>query len=283
MTILVFGKTGQVAIELQKYADVTALDRSAADLGNPAACAAAIVAHAPRAVINAAAYTFVDRAEEQEALASVINGEAPAAMARTCAEMDIPFVHISTDYVFDGAGTKASKPEDPARPVNAYGRTKHLGEKAIRAAAGRHAILRTSWVFSAHGSNFVKTMLRLSRTHEVLNVVEDQIGGPTPASAIAAACRSIAEQLAADRGKSGTYHFSGAPDVSWYQFAAEILSRTNSATDLRPIPASAYRASAKRPPSSRLDCRTTEATFGLTRPDWRAALDDILEELEETA
>lgn len=280
MTILVFGKTGQVAVELQKYAHVTALGRNEADLRDPAACAAAIRTHAPSAVINAAAYTAVDRAEEEEVLASVINGEAPAAMALICAEMDIPFVHISTDYVFDGTSVKGSEPGDATAPRNAYGRTKLLGEKAVTAAGGRHAILRTSWVFSAHGSNFLKTMLRLSETQDVLHVVEDQIGGPTPARAIAGACLSIAEQLTADAGKSGIYHFSGAPHVSWHDFAGEILSRTNYASALKPILASAYAAPAERPQSSRLDCGRTETTFGLTRPDWRLDLDNILAELE---
>ncbi len=281
MNILVFGRTGQVGTELRKYAGITALGRAEADLADPAACAAAIRSHAPAAVINAAAYTSVDQAEEEEALARVINADAPAAMARICAEMDIPFVHISTDYVFDGASTEASAPEDATRPINAYGRTKLLGEEAIRTAGGRYAILRTSWVFSAHGSNFLKTILRLSKTRDVISVVEDQTGGPTAASGIAAACLSIARQLATDAAKSGTYHYSGTPDVSWYDFASEILSRAGSASELRPIAASTYPATAERPPNSRLDCSTTKATFGLARPDWRVALEPVLEELEE--
>ena len=281
MNILVFGRTGQVGTELRKYAGITALGRTEADLADPAACAAAIRSHAPAAVINAAAYTSVDQAEEEEAPARVINADAPAAMARICAEMDIPFVHISTDYVFDGASTEASAPEDATRPINAYGRTKLLGEEAIRTAGGRYAILRTSWVFSAHGSNFLKTMLRLSKTRDVISVVEDQTGGPTAASGIAAACLSIARQLATDAAKSGTYHYSGTPDVSWYDFASEILSRAGSASELRPIAASTYPATAERPPNSRLDCSTTKATFGLARPDWRVALESVLKELEE--
>jgi dTDP-4-dehydrorhamnose reductase len=281
VNILVFGRTGQVGTELRKYAGITALGRAEADLADPAACAAAIRSHAPAAVINAAAYTSVDQAEEEEALARVINADAPAAMARICAEMDIPFVHISTDYVFDGASTEASAPEDATRPINAYGRTKLLGEEAIRTAGGRYAILRTSWVFSAHGSNFLKTILRLSKTRDVISVVEDQTGGPTAASGIAAACLSIARQLATDAAKSGTYHYSGTPDVSWYDFASEILSRAGSASELRPIAASTYPATAERPPNSRLDCSTTKATFGLARPDWRVALEPVLEELEE--
>lgn len=279
MTILVFGKTGQVAIELQKHDQITALSRREADLRDPAACAAAIRSHAPRAVINAAAYTAVDRAEDEEALAGVINGEAPAAMSMTCAEMDIPFVYISTDYVFDGTSVSGAAPGDVTAPKNAYGRSKILGEQAVVAAGGRYAVLRTSWIFSAHGANFLKTMLRLSGTQDIIRVVEDQTGGPTPARAVAHASLSIAEQLITNKEKSGIYHFSGAPDVSWYGFATEILSRTNGAAALRPILTSAYASPAQRPQNSRLDCSKTEATFGLSRPDWRAHIDNILDEL----
>lgn len=222
--ILVFGRSGQVATELQRLGGVLALGRDQVDLSDPAACAAAINAHRPRAVINAAAYTAVDRAEEEEALATLINGEAPAAMAQACAALNIPLVHISTDYVFAGTGTRAWVLDDKTAPQNAYGRSKLVGEQSIRAAGCTHAILRTSWVFSAHGSNFAKTMLRLAESRDVLRIVDDQIGGPTPARAIAAACLSIAQQLCDDPGKTGTYHFSGAPDVSCYEFARAIFA-----------------------------------------------------------
>ena len=280
MTILVFGRTGQVATELQRLADVVALGREEADLSDPDGCAAAIRAHTPSVVINTAAYTAVDRAEEEEALATVINGDAPAAMATTCAARNIPFVHISTDYVFAGDGTRAWRPEDPVAPQNAYGRSKLAGEDAVRKAAGRFVILRTSWVFSAQGMNFVRTMLRVSETRNNLNVVADQIGGPTPARAIAAACLTIAAQLARDPAKSGVYHFSGAPDVSWYDFANEIFTRARRSVDITPIETTDYPTPAKRPLNSRLDCRRTEKIFGLASPDWREALTDILNELE---
>jgi len=176
--ILVFGRTGQVAQELQRQVPVTALGRDRADLTDPAACAAAIHAHAPAMVINAAAYTAVDRAETEEAQAEVVNATAPGAMARACADLGIPFVHISTDYVFDGSGTAPWAPDAPTGPLGAYGRTKLAGEEAVRAAGGPHVILRTSWVFSAHGANFVKTMLRLGAERPVLRVVADQVGAP---------------------------------------------------------------------------------------------------------
>ena len=186
MTLLVFGQTGQVAQALASLApEAVFLSRTQADLSDPEACAAAIRAHAPQAVINAAAWTAVDRAEAEEAAAHVVNAEAPGAMARACADLAIPFLHVSTDYVFDGSGDSPWQPGDATGPINAYGRSKLAGEEAIRAAGGPHAILRTSWVFSAEGANFVKTMLRLSETRDALGVVGDQIGGPTPASAIA--------------------------------------------------------------------------------------------------
>lgn len=280
MSLLVFGRTGQVATELRDLTDVRALGRDQADLSNPAACAEAIQAYNPRAVINAVAYTGVDQAEREEAIATVINGDSPGVMARACAALDIPFVHVSTDYVFAGTGTRAWTPEDKPSPQNAYGRSKLAGEEAVRAAGGRHAILRTSWVFSAHGGNFVKTMLRLSQTRDRLSVVDDQIGGPTPACAIAAACLSITDQLARDRAKTGIYHFSGAPDISWYGFATAIFSTAARDIAVTPISTKDYPTPAARPLNSRLDCRRTEQVFGLSRPDWQSALWDVIRELE---
>lgn len=278
--ILVFGKTGQVARELQRLDGITVLDRQAADLTDPAACAAAIRVHRPVAVINAAAFTGVDAAETNEAVAHRVNADAPGAMAGTCAALDIPFVHISTDYVFDGAGQTAFAPEAPTDPLGAYGRTKLAGEVAVRGAGGVHVILRTAWVFSAHGNNFVKTMLRLGRELESLNVVADQVGGPTPAADIAATTVSIAGQLAQDPAKSGTYHFSGAPDTSWACFAREIFQRAGIACTVHEIASSQYPTPATRPANSRLDCSETARIFGLARPDWRDGLARVLAELE---
>lgn len=277
--LLVFGRTGQVAIELQRLASVRALGRDAVDLAQPDACAAAIHAHRPRAVINAAAYTAVDRAEEEKALATTINGAAPTAMAAACAAMNIPLVHISTDYVFGGTGCSPWAPGDATAPANAYGRSKWAGEQGIRATGATHAILRTSWVFSAHGDNFVKTMLRLSETRDEINVVDDQIGGPTPARAIAAAALAMAEQLEGDGQKSGTYHLSGAPDTNWCAFARAIFTTAGRPNCVRGIPSSAYPTPATRPLNSRLNCSSTKAIFGLPRPDWQAGLHDCLADL----
>ncbi|MDF1621700.1 dTDP-4-dehydrorhamnose reductase [Pseudothioclava nitratireducens] len=278
--LLVFGRTGQVAHELQQLAPVLALGRDAADLAQPGACAAAIQANRPRAVINAAAYTAVDRAEEEETMATAINGAAPTEMALACAALNIPLVHISTDYVFPGTGHHPWAPGDISRPANAYGRSKWAGERGIRASGCTHAILRTSWVFSAHGNNFVKTMLRLSETLDQINVVDDQIGGPTPARAIAAACLAIAGQLQEAPEKTGTYHFSGAPDASWCAFARAIFSLAGRPTRVQAISTSAYPTPAARPLNSRLDCSTTTSVFGLARPDWHAGLKECLTELK---
>lgn len=288
--ILVFGQTGQVARALQRQAaalpatqgPLLALGREGADLSDPAACAAAIATHRPAAVINAAAWTAVDRAEAEEAAAHVVNAEAPGAMARACAALGIPLVHISTDYVFDGTGTAPFSPGAPTAPLGAYGRSKLAGEAAVRAAGGAHAILRTSWVFSAQGTNFVTTMLRLGASRDRLGVVGDQTGGPTPAAAIAAACLAIARQIGSDPAKSGTYHFAGAPDVTWADFARAIMARAGLPCVIDDIPTSAWPTPARRPANSRLDCSTTAATFGLPRPDWRQGLDAVLKELETT-
>ncbi len=276
MSVLVFGQTGQVAMELQAQADVIALGRDRVDLSDPAACASAIAEHSPSAVINAAAYTAVDKAEDEEELATVINGAAPGAMAQACAALGIPFVHISTDYVFEGGGETPWGPSDAVGPLGAYGRSKLAGEEAIAAAGGQWAVLRTSWVFSAHGNNFLKTMLRLSETRDALSIVADQVGGPTPADAIAAACLSMADQMRADASKGGMHHFSGAPDCSWQQFAEEIFAKAGRTVAVTGIPTADYPTPATRPLNSRMDCSALKAEFGIDRPDWRAGIDRAL-------
>jgi dTDP-4-dehydrorhamnose reductase len=280
--ILVFGKTGQVATELQRSGDVLALGRDHADLSDPVACAQRIRSLAPRVVINAAAYTAVDKAEEDEELATIINGVTPSSIAQACAEMKIPLVHISTDYVFEGSGGEPWKPGDTTAPQNAYGRSKLAGEEGILGSGAPHAILRTSWVVSAHAANFVKTMLRLSETRDTLSVVADQIGGPTPARDIASACLMIAQHLQDDPSKSGTYHYSGAPSVSWADFASEIFAQASRSVTVIPITTAEYPTPAKRPLNSRMDCRLTNSTFGIEQLDWRLGLNTMLKELEVT-
>ena len=280
MTVLVFGKTGQVARELAQYNDVRCLDRSEADLSQTAHCGEVIRRLRPNAVINAAAYTAVDHAEQEEALATVINGDAPAAMAQVCAELGVPFVHISTDYVFDGAGSAAFAPDHHTCPLGAYGRSKRSGELGVMAAGGQYAILRTAWVFSRYGTNFLKTMLRLSTTWDQLKIVNDQIGGPTPAAAIAAACHSIAGRLATGTGRAGVYHFSGTPEVSWADFAAEIFAQSARQVTITGIATQDYLTPAQRPLNSRLNCDSLREQFGLVRPDWRAGLSQLCADIE---
>lgn len=277
--ILVFGKTGQVARELAKLPETLCLGRDAADLTDPMACADAIRVHKPAAVINAAAYTAVDAAETDEDQATLVNGTAPGAMAHVCVALGIPLVQISTDYVFAGNGETPWQPDDATAPLGAYGRSKLAGEVAVRNSGCTHAILRTSWVVSAHGANFVKTMLRLGAERDSLNVVADQIGGPTAAADIAAACHRIALQLTDAPDKTGTYHFSGAPDCSWADFARAIFDHAGLDCAAHDIPSSDYPTPAQRPLNSRMDCSTTYKTFGIERPQWQASLTQILKDL----
>lgn len=280
--ILVFGKTGQVATELQTLLpEATFLGRSEADLTDPLVCGRKIREIEPEAVINAAAYTAVDKAEGDPLVATFVNAAAPTEMAATCADLEIPFVHISTDYVFDGAGDAPFSSDHPTGPLCVYGATKLEGENGVRAAGGSFAILRTSWVFSAHGGNFVKTMIRLAETRDKLTVVADQVGGPTPARDIAKACVSIVDQLKTDSNRAGTYHFSGAPDVSWADFAREIFAQAGKVMEVEDIPTSAFPTPTVRPANSRMNCETTKAVFGIDRPDWKAGLADVLKELEK--
>lgn len=277
MALLIFGETGQVARELRALCpEAISVGRDTVDLSNPRACADVIRQIAPSAVINAAAYTAVDKAENEEEAATIINGHAPTMMARACAEIGAPFVHISTDYVLDGQGTAPFAPATKTAPINAYGRSKEAGESGVRAAGGTYAILRTSWVFSSTGNNFLRTMLRLGATRDSLNVVADQIGGPTPARAIARACLTIAEALKTAPEKSGIYHFSGAPDVSWADFARGIFDAADLKTQVNGIPSQDYPTPASRPLNSRMDCSALQTAFDIKRPDWRASLPALI-------
>jgi dTDP-4-dehydrorhamnose reductase len=292
MRLLVMGRSGQVAREMARLSgeghEIRLMGREEADLSRPEAATErvrhALKAFRPDAIVNAAAWTAVDAAEAQEPQARTLNGAAPAMLARIAAGAGLPFLHISTDYVFDGAGETPFAPDAPTAPLGAYGRTKREGEIGVAqldSPAG-WTVLRTSWVFSAHGANFVRTMLRLGAEREALCVVADQIGGPTPADAIARACLSIAEALAADPSKSGIHHFSGAPDTSWAGFAREIMAQAGLPCRIEEIPSADYPTPAPRPLNSRLDCRATTEAFGLPRPDWRAGLARLLTELKAT-
>ena len=278
--ILVFGKNGQVGRELGNFDEVLVLGRDTVDLTDPLSCGDIIQKHRPKAVINAAAYTNVDRAEDEQSLALTINGNAPGQMASSCKELGIPFIHISSDYVFAGNGKKPWTTSCYTSPKNSYGHSKVFGEKAIRKVDGIYTILRTSWVFSSTAKNFLRTMLQLSETNQILKIVKDQVGGPTPAKEIAKACHSIANQLLIDPGKSGTYHFSGYPDVTWYSFADYIFNKSNRKVKLHPVFSDEFTTKAKRPLNSRLDCSKTFETFNLSRPNWRDGVNEILVDLE---
>jgi dTDP-4-dehydrorhamnose reductase len=284
--LLMFGRSGQVATEIRRRAGeryaVKALGRAEADLRDPAICASRINEFPADIVVNAAAWTAVDAAEANEPEAALINGAAPAAMAAAAAARGIPFLHISTDYVFDGMSSTPRRETDPVVPVNAYGRTKLAGERGIVAAGGEHVILRTAWVYSAHGQNFLKTMLRVGRERDMLRVVDDQHGDPTPAQSIADALITIADAFAERQGIPGIFNFSGTPTVSWYGFACEILEKAAamevvpSLPRIEPIGSAEWPTPAARPTFSSLDCTRIATCYGVAQPDWRRSLDEII-------
>ena len=287
VTILVFGKSGQVAQSLaaregESPAPLVFLGRDQADLSLPGRCAAAIRERCPVAVINAAAWTAVDAAEDSEVEAAMVNGAAPGDMAKTCAELAIPFLHVSSDYVFDGSGDSPWSPDSPVAPLGAYGRSKLHGEKRVREGGAQAAILRTSWVFSPFGTNFVKTMLRLGAERETLSVVDDQVGGPTSAHSIAGALLAMTTQMLTGKA-GGTYHFSGTPTLSWADFASTIMAQANLPCRIVPIPSAAYPTRAPRPLNSRLNCDAIFADFGVPQSDWREDLAPVIEALKKEA
>lgn len=229
-------------------------------------------------IVNAVAYTAVDKAEGEASSVDAVNHLSVAALADTATKRAIPLIHISTDYVFDGSGSDPRKPDAPTGPLGVYGATKLAGEDAIRSYGGVHVILRTSWVFSAHGGSFVKTMLRLGEERDQLAIVADQVGGPTPACAIADAAFVVSQSLVSGNS-GGTYHFSGSPDVSWAGFAREIFAQSGNDVAVSDMLTVDYPTPAKRPLNSRLDCESLYRDFGISRPDWRDQLKTVLKEL----
>ncbi|MFC3167170.1 dTDP-4-dehydrorhamnose reductase [Paracoccus fontiphilus] len=282
--LLVLGRSGQLAQALARLAPgATFWGRAEADLSDPATVAARILDLRPTAIINASAHTAVDRAESDVEAATLLNATAPGLVARTAADLGIPFLHVSTDYVFDGSGDAARDEDAATGPLGVYGRTKLDGEGQVAAAGGTWAVLRTSWVFSPDGANFVKTMLRLGAERDEINVVADQIGGPTEAGRIAGALLEMTRQMMADPQKGGLYHFAGTPDVSWAGFARAIFERAGLACEVREISTSAYPTPARRPLNSRLDCARIGRDFGIDRPDWREDLDIVLNQMGYSA
>ncbi len=275
---VVVGQSGQLAQSLAARPDMAGaqfMGRAQLDLANPEQAAAQLRELEPSIVINAAAWTAVDQAEKDLDQARVLNAHAPAALARVCSDLDIPLVHVSTDYVFSGDQGPAWREDDPIAPVNAYGQTKAEGEAAVMSVGGRVAILRTSWVFSPFGNNFVKTMARLGKERDEVRVVADQVGRPTFAPDLAEACVRMAILLQKSPEFAGIYHYANSGHVSWADVAQatfdELTRRGMKSARMIPIPTSDYPTPAKRPAWSTLDTSKIEA-LGIETPDWRGRI-----------
>lgn len=284
MTILVIGGPGgMVAGALAKHDGVVAVGRPDADLAQPQTLEATLTAHAPRLVICAGAFTQVDRAESAIEHAMCVNADGPGALARYCAARAIPLIHLSTDYVFDGAKPAAYVETDAPAPINAYGRSKLAGECAVAAAGGRHVIVRTSWVYAEAGTNFVRTMLRLAGTKDRIGVVDDQHGSPTYASHLAEALLAIAHRLLRDDDPAllGIVHTCASGDCTWRAFAETIFAGSHARggphAQVDAITNAQFSTPARRPANSRLDCTRLRQAFGVTLPDWPSGLDACLD------
>jgi dTDP-4-dehydrorhamnose reductase len=294
LRILQFGTIGQLGLELIRLAehegvDLRVVTLEEADFTKPADVMRAVEqASGIDVVVNAAAYTAVDKAENEEALANAINADAVGVLASACAARGLPLIHVSTDYVYDGEKPVPYVETDPTNPLSVYGRTKLAGEDAIRESGVRHVILRTSWVYSAFGANFVKTMLRLGAEREELRVVDDQYGSPTAAGDLASAILAIAKRLAGAPAAEqfGTFHYTGAGATTWRGFAEAIFARAGDWAGTRarvvPISTAQYPTPARRPRSSRLDCAKIERVYGIRPVPWTEALDRVLSELESS-
>lgn len=292
LRVLLTGASGQVGTELRRRSDsweLLAPTRAAFDLARPDELGAWLRRQRPDLIVNAGAYTAVDRAEDEEALAFRVNAEAVDALAGYANEAGIPLLQLSTDYVFDGTKSTPYVETDPPCPVGAYGRSKAAGETAARNAR-RHAIVRLSWIFAAHGSNFVRTMLRLAGERPKLRVVADQAGGPTWAGHIAESLVVLIRALSTDTAPAnGTWHLGGEPHTNWHAFACEVMLQAHRRGLIAAMPAldaiatHEYPTRATRPANSRLDGTHTRQVFGLRHLDWRQGLAHALDEMAGTA
>ena len=288
MRILVTGRDGQVARSLARASgddELIFVARPAFDLADISSIEQTVDAIKPDMVVSAAAYTAVDRAESEPELAMAINGIGPGVLARAAARVGAPIIHLSTDYVFDGNLNRSWREDDPVNPINIYGATKLAGEQAVVENNPNHFILRTAWVYSPFGQNFVKTMLRLAASRDDLSVVEDQLGCPTSAHDIARAIGTVAGSWKNRvlTGQPGIYHFAGAGETSWADFARAIFEesarRGGPGATVHGIPSSAYPTQAARPANSRMDCTRFAHAFGEHAPHWRESLSVVVDEI----
>lgn len=287
MKVLITGCNGQVGHclveQLQGKADVLALDAQELDITQEQVVFDTVNVFKPDVIINAAAYTAVDRAEIENEISYKVNHDGPKYLAQAAQSIDALILHISTDYVFEGNKVGLYSEEDFTNPQGVYGASKLAGEQAVIKACNKHIILRTAWVFCEHGNNFVKTMLRLGQERDALSIVGDQFGGPTYAGDIAAALISVAQQCLAGKSAWGIYHFSGLPSVSWYEFADVIFEKAidygliTKAPKLTCIETHQYPTPAKRPRNSKLDCQKIDDVFNIKPSDWQQALIKIKE------
>jgi dTDP-4-dehydrorhamnose reductase len=295
MKILLFGKTGQVGWELQRslapLGEVIALDTRSqdhcGDFLNPTGVAQTVLSIRPDVIVNAAAYTAVDKAEADSANAYTINATAPQAIAQAAMQIGASMVHYSTDYVFNGSGSKAWTELDTPAPLSVYGASKLAGEQAIAASGARHLIFRTSWVYAARGGNFAKTMLRLAQEREALSVINDQIGAPTGADLLADVTAHAIVRLAAQPQLAGLYHLAAAGETSWYGYAQHVFALARAQgkalklddAQLKAIPSADYKTAAQRPLNSRLECSKLKSLLGLHIPHWQQGVDRMLAEI----
>lgn len=299
MKILLLGKNGQVGWELQRslapLGELIALDRHSTDLcgdlSNLQGLAATVQQLRPDVIVNAAAHTAVDKAESEPALARTLNALAPGVLAQEAARLGALLVHYSTDYVFDGSGTRPWTEADTPAPLSVYGQSKLEGEQLIQAASPRHLIFRTSWVYAARGGNFAKTMLRLAQERERLTVINDQFGAPTGAELLADVTAHAIRQLQQRPADAGLYHLVASGETSWHGYAKHVLAQAERSHEqgksaikiiakaVDPVPTSAFPTSAKRPSNSRLDTTKLQTTFDLSLPHWQQGVDRMLNEV----
>ncbi len=297
MKILVTGKNGQVGFELMRslagLGQVVGVDVKECDLTQSASVERLLDRVKPDIIVNPAAYTAVDQAEDESTIAHAVNVQAPKILARYAARKNIPMIHFSTDYVFNGEKEGAYSEEDQVNPKSVYGKTKWLGEEEVRKMAAKHIIIRTSWVFGSHGENFLKTMLKLSQERERLSVVSDQFGAPTSAKLLAEGTAEIIRQLQEPGSyrKYGTYHLASKGETSWHGYAKCILEEANKcgvktkvkADDIKPIATKDYPLPAYRPKNSKLDTRKIQEVFGLSIPTWQSQVKSVIKELAKSA